>query len=395
MDELQPRDLTEAERAALVAGAAAEAFYLVLGRRVRLAGNDAALIDGFDLLYGGFRVAEDGPADLEVLYDHALAGEPYRWTVACGDTSFDVTEPILAQCPSVVFGRCILAELTSHYLVHAGCVSRDGRAVVISGASGLGKSTLTAHLAARGWTLLSDEFAPIRRRSRTVDPYPLRVGLRPGPGREVARGREFVPIVFRSDDKQLVAVDQLSRGAPAAPAEVAAVIFLTTELSAEVATARRHRGTVRCWFTGWSDAVAAAFRARFGVEVAGAGQEGELHWVDLTMGDLTECIDDFRACARGAGVILAMVEYEDFGDKNYMSPPRLLRLPASAGIMELIKRVPGISRRALMERDMGGKAGGLVLELASALGAVPFFKMTPGRLEEELDLVEAVWRGHA
>ena len=395
MDELQPRDLTDAERAALAAGAAAEAFYLVLGRRVRLAGNDASLISGFDLLYGDFRVPPGGGADLEVLFDHALPGEPYRWTVVCGDSAFDVTEPVLAQCPSVVFGRCIIAALTSHYLVHAGCVSRGGRAVVISGASGLGKSTLTAHLAARGWTLLSDEFAPIRRCARTVDPYPLRVGLRPGPGRDVANGRPFVPIVFRSDDKQLVAVEQLSGGGVAAPAEVAAVIFLSTELSTEVATARRHRGTVRCWFTGWSAAVAESFRSRFGVEVAGTGTEGDLHWADLSVGDLTECIDDFRACAREAGVTLAMVEYEDFGEKDYASPPRLLRLPASAGLMELVKRIPGVCRRALMARDFAGKAGGLVLELASALGSVPFYKMTPGRLDAQLALVEAVWRGDA
>ena len=44
-------------------------------------------------------------------------------------------------------------------LLHASCVERDGRALLMSGHSGAGKSTLSALLAERGWRLLGDEFA--------------------------------------------------------------------------------------------------------------------------------------------------------------------------------------------------------------------------------------------
>lgn len=46
-----------------------------------------------------------------------------------------------------------------HLLLHAAVVERGGRAVLMPGASGAGKTTLCALLVARGWRLLSDEFA--------------------------------------------------------------------------------------------------------------------------------------------------------------------------------------------------------------------------------------------
>lgn len=48
-----------------------------------------------------------------------------------------------------------------HLLIHAAVAARDGRALLLPGASGAGKTTLCALLVARGWRLLSDEFAVI------------------------------------------------------------------------------------------------------------------------------------------------------------------------------------------------------------------------------------------
>jgi len=42
--------------------------------------------------------------------------------------------------------------------LHAGCVVRDGKAVLLAASSGVGKSALTLALALRGWSLLSDDW---------------------------------------------------------------------------------------------------------------------------------------------------------------------------------------------------------------------------------------------
>ncbi|MFZ1084094.1 MAG: hypothetical protein WAN35_03915 [Terracidiphilus sp.] len=52
----------------------------------------------------------------------------------------------------------ILAPSLGVIALHAGCVVRDERAILLSAPSGVGKSTLALALALRGWSLLSDEW---------------------------------------------------------------------------------------------------------------------------------------------------------------------------------------------------------------------------------------------
>ncbi|MCG8505412.1 MAG: HprK-related kinase A [Sphingomonadales bacterium] len=65
-----------------------------------------------------------------------------------------------------------------YLIVHAAVVERDGRALVIPGDSGQGKSTLCAALASRGWRLFSDEFAFFDLENGTVVPYPRPISLK-------------------------------------------------------------------------------------------------------------------------------------------------------------------------------------------------------------------------
>ena len=55
------------------------------------------------------------------------------------------------------------APRLSSEIVHASTVARDGRAVLISGPSGSGKSDLALRLLDRGFTLVSDDQTIVRR----------------------------------------------------------------------------------------------------------------------------------------------------------------------------------------------------------------------------------------
>jgi hypothetical protein len=70
--------------------------------------------------------------------------------------------------------------------MHAGVVERNG-AMLISGMSGQGKSTMTTRLCEYGWRFLSDDVAPVRMSADRVIPFPQSPVRRLHPGREVSR----------------------------------------------------------------------------------------------------------------------------------------------------------------------------------------------------------------
>jgi HprK-related kinase A len=84
-----------------------------------------------------------------------------------------------------------IAGLAHNYLiVHAAAVEKNGRVAILPGAPGAGKSTLAAGLIHRGWRLLSDELALIRRHDGKVVPLARPVNLK---NQSIDLMRRFAP----------------------------------------------------------------------------------------------------------------------------------------------------------------------------------------------------------
>jgi hypothetical protein len=62
--------------------------------------------------------------------------------------------------------------------IHAGCLVRGGRGVLLTGSSGAGKSTLTIALAKRGYALLSDEWTYLSKERREIVGWALPVPVK-------------------------------------------------------------------------------------------------------------------------------------------------------------------------------------------------------------------------
>jgi HprK-related kinase A len=65
-----------------------------------------------------------------------------------------------------------------YLLLHASCVEKDGRALLMTGESGAGKSTLAALLGERGWRLMGDEFALVDPVSGLIHAFPRAISLK-------------------------------------------------------------------------------------------------------------------------------------------------------------------------------------------------------------------------
>jgi HprK-related kinase A len=117
-----------------------------------------------------------------------------------------------------------------YLLLHAAVVERDGRALVMTGVTGAGKSTLAALLGARGWRLLGDEFALVDPETGLIYPFPRLVSLKNaaiGVVEKALPEARFGPLLAgtpKGDIRHLVP-DSAALAAMDMPAEPALVLF--------------------------------------------------------------------------------------------------------------------------------------------------------------------------
>ena len=77
-----------------------------------------------------------------------------------------------------------------YLLLHAASVERDGRALILTGESGAGTSTIAAWLGEHGWRFMGDEFALLEPEGGMLFPFPRAVSLK---NESIDAMRVFVP----------------------------------------------------------------------------------------------------------------------------------------------------------------------------------------------------------
>lgn len=88
----------------------------------------------------------------------------------------DDTELFQRSVLAVIAG--VLAPAVGVVGIHAGCVVRDGKAVLLAAPSGAGKSTTTLALALRGWSLLSDDWTYVTSTGSGLRAWGMKTSLK-------------------------------------------------------------------------------------------------------------------------------------------------------------------------------------------------------------------------
>ncbi len=143
-----------------------------------------APIAALDDLYRDYPRPDDGIPDFNV---HLFAARPWRRVFRPSvHIAGDFVIPDAAPLPlsmgllAAEMGMNLQMALGQrrYLLLHASCVERDGKALLMTGISGAGKSTLAALLMARGWRLMGDEFALVDPATGLVHGFPRLISLK-------------------------------------------------------------------------------------------------------------------------------------------------------------------------------------------------------------------------
>lgn len=126
------------------------------------------IASGLARLYGEFPLAEGPYADFHVRID--TPGGPRRLYRPQAQFWMDGHTPFKPLPQDQAFAMlewgmnwCIAGHAHHYLMLHAAVLERNGRALIMPGDPGAGKSTLTAALMLDGWRLLSDEITLIGR----------------------------------------------------------------------------------------------------------------------------------------------------------------------------------------------------------------------------------------
>jgi hypothetical protein len=279
-----------------------QSIFWPLGFPAKVSSNSEAVLDAAREEWGAWRQAFDDPAielHFEVadgesaLYPSKFQTQAHRFTItadahnrASGDTRARTAEARIssttaANAPHLVYhflDAMAYALITSLALtpIHAGCVARDGRGVLLGGDSGAGKSSLAYACARSGWTFVSDDASPLLRRDaavRTVLGGPHSLRFRPEARELFPELARFTPAI-RGNRKLSLPIH--SRDLPiatATSAHVDAVVLLrrTAGSSARLESIDKAQVLEHCakWFYSWDPPVYAEQLAAFEVFLAG------------------------------------------------------------------------------------------------------------------------------
>lgn len=279
----------------------------------------------------------------------------------------------------------LFEQLDDYIVLHAGVVTRQGRAIVIYGQSGFGKTTLTLELLRRGYGFMSDEFCPLRIADCMVEPFERLVGLRKSsPFYTVVDNQRYACIT--SGGKALFDSVDMFPYSPAQPSHPGVFIEIVGEIDSMLCP--QGWMIIDIYMCSGTSAVPDALRRLSGVTVSGPIMRGHYAVYRVTASDRTGFVSSFnRIWKDNSNDILAVFPYK--GEiRSYDRMPKLRSVPAFQALTSLGSNIVNRAPNGRLMASLNGKNQSLIMLLGKLLKNTKFYSLQPGQLAKTADIID-------
>lgn len=354
------------------------------GRHVRLASDSAELLQQVAQLWGSTPAGPPGSASETREYEAILEGPGGMWFRGPeGQVALDPVVPRLHAYN--LFVTELLGTVSECFVFHGTVVSKDGRAVVVSGPTTFGKTTLGIHLATRGFSLLADDVCILERATGRVVPFTRPLRLRPG-ARAMLSAEQLAAaeaaVVARQEEDWIVDSARWP-GAAKSPAIVGMTVILRP--ASDGAGVRRFpRYEIRA--RRERHAVLDELRGIPGIsgppEITDRGATAIVQ-VD-EVGPLLGWLRKHRA-----DLVYAVKHTSE--PPQFDGPPRLEPISRFQAAIELGQEMQNRHDDSRVGREFADREVLMVVEIANLLRDARCLALTPGRLDEAVDAIVAAF----
>jgi len=304
----------------------------------------------------------------------------------------DEVNPLLISPPRLDYIHSLVLEalqqrLTSHFLIHAGVVSRGGKGILLVGDAFYGKSTLSLGLTRRGYCFLSDEMAAIGRDDGLVHPFPRCLSVRP----TSAEHLEFdLPgEIDESFGNHLFDIEELFPGRMGSAVPIGAVCILGDAGMMPQTPGTSSTRLVHIWVESPTSVFLADLGRGKGIANLVVRDRGDHTLITLTTGNRAAVAERVRALCVEHRVLLLGISTHMGHRPDFSRPPALEAISPSQAAIYMLQRFRG-GREALLKATPDGRPAHLFAELAELISGAACYTLSVGPLAQAADLIDAI-----
>lgn len=365
--------------------------YKFFDQQFELRSDDTDTLTLIDVMFRRFAVT-DNENNSDIYQVLTNLGGQAEAGIITKNYCYKIEQPKLL--PSLAHGiilRNTLEQIRSHLLFHAATLSRRGKGIILAADSGCGKTTLTLALVRQGFKFLSDEVAALSLKDGKLTPYPRCLLLRMGTLQIFQQlGWKLPPhhIAHQSDNRIAIHFSPALLGDTCQPHNL---IIIERPDKADDRICKLTLDSLPDRLLADLQTIVAHKNANIDIQPIENKQCLIKDYQYFPVLKAKEAhINKIHQTCEQHGVLVLDVEEAAVAQIYYDKAPQLQEISKLTAVLSLLKSFLGGYRSALIQENYQGSVAGLVEPLVKILEPVKCYKLTPGKLDDTVEIISAI-----